>query len=219
LRRQVRPLTSAGSPGPGPCGRSRLPKTRPGRRVSARSERSPHLPQRTAETAATPAIHDPTPSFQSPDRRLRSSLSRATSPGSAPAAAAPARSRSRAPRRGPGAQIQLLRSYADPDSQAALLTHPPESARFRSPQDVAAASFDQFAYKGAAPVRKMMGPASGPPTPTTRRRFSSWTRGWSVSPAPGAALQRAAARACRASASTLSTTRARSWSSRRAATS
>jgi flagellum-specific peptidoglycan hydrolase FlgJ len=61
------------------------------------------------------------------------------------------------PRDGVRAQIQLLRSYADPDSRAALLTHPPEPALFGSPPDAAAASFDHFAYKGAAPVWNTMG--------------------------------------------------------------
>jgi flagellum-specific peptidoglycan hydrolase FlgJ len=61
------------------------------------------------------------------------------------------------PRDGVRAQIQLLRSYADPASRAANLKHAPEPALFGSPPDAAAASFDHFAYKGAAPVWNVMG--------------------------------------------------------------
>lgn len=55
------------------------------------------------------------------------------------------------------AQIQLLRSYADPGSRAALLPDPPEPALFGSPPPAAAASYDSFAYKGAAPAWNVMG--------------------------------------------------------------
>ena len=61
------------------------------------------------------------------------------------------------PRDGVRAQIQLLRSYADPASRAANLKHPPEPALFGSPPDAAAASYDHFAYKGAAPLWNVMG--------------------------------------------------------------
>jgi Mannosyl-glycoprotein endo-beta-N-acetylglucosaminidase len=61
------------------------------------------------------------------------------------------------PRDGVRAQIQLLRSYADPSSRAALLKHPPEPALFGSPPAAAAASYDSFAYKGAAPLWNVMG--------------------------------------------------------------
>jgi len=55
------------------------------------------------------------------------------------------------------AQIQLLRSYADPSSRAANLAHPPEPALFGGPPAAAAASYDSFSYKGSAPVWNVMG--------------------------------------------------------------
>lgn len=55
------------------------------------------------------------------------------------------------------AQIQLLRSYADPGSRAALLPDPPEPPLFGSPAPAAAASYDTFAYKGSAPAWNVMG--------------------------------------------------------------
>lgn len=61
------------------------------------------------------------------------------------------------PQDGVRAQIQLLRSYADPDSRAALLAHPPEPALFGGTVAGAAASFDSFSYKGAAPTWNVMG--------------------------------------------------------------
>lgn len=61
------------------------------------------------------------------------------------------------PRDGVRAQIQLLRSYADPGSRAALLANPPEPALFGGSPAAAAASYDSFAYKGAAPVWNVMG--------------------------------------------------------------
>jgi hypothetical protein len=61
------------------------------------------------------------------------------------------------PRDGVRAQIQLLRSYADPDSRASQLAHPPEPALFGGTVAGAAASFDSFSYKGAAPTWNVMG--------------------------------------------------------------
>jgi len=61
------------------------------------------------------------------------------------------------PRDGVRAQIQLLRSYADPSSRAANLAHPPEPALFGGPPAAAAASYDSFSYKGSAPVWNVMG--------------------------------------------------------------
>jgi hypothetical protein len=61
------------------------------------------------------------------------------------------------PRDGVRAQIQLLRSYADPGSRAALLANPPEPALFGGTPAAAAASYDSFSYKGSAPVWNVMG--------------------------------------------------------------
>ncbi len=61
------------------------------------------------------------------------------------------------PRDGVRAQIQLLRSYADPDSRAKLLAHPPEPALFGGTVGAAAASYDSFSYKGSAPTWNLMG--------------------------------------------------------------
>jgi hypothetical protein len=61
------------------------------------------------------------------------------------------------PRDGVRAQIQLLKSYADPGSRAAQLANPPEPALFGFPPAAAAASYDSFAYKGAAPIWNVMG--------------------------------------------------------------
>jgi Mannosyl-glycoprotein endo-beta-N-acetylglucosaminidase len=61
------------------------------------------------------------------------------------------------PRDGVRAQIQLLRSYADPSSRAALLANLPEPALFGGTPAAAAASYDSFSYKGSAPVWNVMG--------------------------------------------------------------
>lgn len=61
------------------------------------------------------------------------------------------------PRDGVRAQIQLLRSYADPDSRAASLAHPPEPALFGGSPFTAAASYDSFSLKGSTPVWNLMG--------------------------------------------------------------
>jgi Mannosyl-glycoprotein endo-beta-N-acetylglucosaminidase len=61
------------------------------------------------------------------------------------------------PRDGVRAQIQLLRSYADPESRAANLHNPPEPALFGSPPPAAAASYDTFVDKGVAPLWNVMG--------------------------------------------------------------
>jgi hypothetical protein len=61
------------------------------------------------------------------------------------------------PRDGVRAQIQLLRSYADPGSRAALLAYPPEPALFGGTVAAAAAAYDSFSYKGSAPVWNVMG--------------------------------------------------------------
>jgi flagellum-specific peptidoglycan hydrolase FlgJ len=61
------------------------------------------------------------------------------------------------PRDGVRAQIQLLRSYADPESRAAVLAHAPEPALFGGSTAAAAAAYDSFSYKGVAPVWNVMG--------------------------------------------------------------
>ena len=55
-------------------------------------------------------------------------------------------------RDGVRAQIQLLKSYADPDSKSATLANPPESGVFSSP-----AAYDTFFLKGKVPLWNQMG--------------------------------------------------------------
>ena len=50
------------------------------------------------------------------------------------------------------AQIQLLKSYADPDSKSATLANPPEPGVFSSP-----AAYDTFFLKGKVPLWNQMG--------------------------------------------------------------
>ncbi len=61
------------------------------------------------------------------------------------------------PRDGVRAQIQLLRSYADPDSRAANLAHPPEPGVWGSAPVVAADKYDNFFLKGKVPLWNQMG--------------------------------------------------------------
>jgi hypothetical protein len=61
------------------------------------------------------------------------------------------------PRDGVRAQIQLLRNYADPDSRAANLAHPPESGLYGTDPVEAAHLYDTFFLKGKAPLWNMMG--------------------------------------------------------------
>jgi hypothetical protein len=56
------------------------------------------------------------------------------------------------PRDGVRAQIQLLKSYADPDSTSATLANPPEPGVFGSP-----AAYDTFFLKGKVPLWNQMG--------------------------------------------------------------
>jgi hypothetical protein len=55
-------------------------------------------------------------------------------------------------RDGVRAQIQLLKSYADPDSKSATLANPPEPGVFSSPQ-----AYDTFFLKGKVPLWNQMG--------------------------------------------------------------
>ena len=61
------------------------------------------------------------------------------------------------PREGVRAQIQLLRNYADKDSRAHNLTHPPSPALYGSDATKAARLYDTFFLKGKAPLWNMMG--------------------------------------------------------------
>jgi Mannosyl-glycoprotein endo-beta-N-acetylglucosaminidase len=61
------------------------------------------------------------------------------------------------PRDGVRAQIQLLKSYADPDSRAATLANPPEPALFGGTVATAVGAYNSFSFKGAAPVWNVMG--------------------------------------------------------------
>ena len=61
------------------------------------------------------------------------------------------------PRDGVRAQVQLLRSYADPDSRAANLAHPLDPTLFGSDPVGAAARYDTFFLKGKVPLWNQMG--------------------------------------------------------------
>jgi hypothetical protein len=61
------------------------------------------------------------------------------------------------PRDGVRAQVQLLRSYADPDSTSTNLGNPPDPTLFGTDPATAAATFDHFALKGKVPLWNLMG--------------------------------------------------------------
>jgi flagellum-specific peptidoglycan hydrolase FlgJ len=61
------------------------------------------------------------------------------------------------PRDGVRAQIQLLKSYADPDSLAATLANPPEPALFGGSPATAVAAYNSFSLKGSTPIWNLMG--------------------------------------------------------------
>jgi hypothetical protein len=61
------------------------------------------------------------------------------------------------PRDGVRAQIQFLLNYADPNSRAANLKHPPDPTLYSPDPVKAAAMFDSFFGKGDAPVWNIMG--------------------------------------------------------------
>ncbi len=61
------------------------------------------------------------------------------------------------PRDGVRAQIQLLKSYADPDSRADSLANPPEPALFGGSPTTAVAAYNSFSLKGSTPVWNLMG--------------------------------------------------------------
>lgn len=70
------------------------------------------------------------------------------------------------PRDGVRAQIQLLRNYADPDSRASNLAHPPSPALYGADPDKAAHLFDSFFLKGKAPLWNLMGKGNWATDPT-----------------------------------------------------
>ncbi len=61
------------------------------------------------------------------------------------------------PRDGVRAQIQFLLNYADPNSRAANLKHPPDPTLYSPDPAKAAVMFDTFFGKGDAPVWNIMG--------------------------------------------------------------
>ena len=61
------------------------------------------------------------------------------------------------PRDGVRAQIQFLLNYADPNSRAANLKHPPDATLYSPDPAKAAQMFDTFFGKGDAPVWNIMG--------------------------------------------------------------
>ncbi|HXY41639.1 MAG TPA: glucosaminidase domain-containing protein [Vicinamibacteria bacterium] len=61
------------------------------------------------------------------------------------------------PRDGVRAQVQLLRSYADPTSTATNLGYPPDPTLFGADPASAAATFDSFYLKGTVPLWNEMG--------------------------------------------------------------
>jgi hypothetical protein len=61
------------------------------------------------------------------------------------------------PRDGVRAQIQLLRSYADPDSRASNLANPPVAGVFGNDPARAVWAYDTFSLKGVAPLWNVMG--------------------------------------------------------------
>jgi len=70
------------------------------------------------------------------------------------------------PRDGVRAQIQLLRNYADPDSRAANLAHPPSPALYGGDQSKASHVYDTFFLKGKAPLWNQMGGGNWATDPT-----------------------------------------------------
>ena len=61
------------------------------------------------------------------------------------------------PRDGVRAQVQLLRSYADPASTAANLGNPPDATLFGHDPAVAVTTFNNFSLKGKVPLWNQMG--------------------------------------------------------------
>ena len=70
------------------------------------------------------------------------------------------------PRDGVRAQIQLLRNYADPESSAARLAHPPSPALYGADAQKASLLYDTFFLKGKAPLWNLMGGGNWATDPT-----------------------------------------------------
>jgi hypothetical protein len=70
------------------------------------------------------------------------------------------------PRDGVRAQIQLLRNYADPDSRASNLAHPPEPGLYGVDATTAAKLYDTFFLKGKVPLWNQMGHGNWATDPT-----------------------------------------------------
>jgi len=70
------------------------------------------------------------------------------------------------PREGVRAQIQLLRNYADRDSRAANLAHPPDPTLYGTDPVGAAARYDTFFLKGKVPLWNQMGNGNWATSPT-----------------------------------------------------
>lgn len=70
------------------------------------------------------------------------------------------------PTDGVRAQIQLLRSYADADSRAANLAHPPDPTLFGANPVAAATRYDNFFLKGKVPLWNQMGGGNWATDPT-----------------------------------------------------
>jgi hypothetical protein len=70
------------------------------------------------------------------------------------------------PRDGIRAQIQLLRNYADPESRASKLAHPPSPELYGSDRQKADHLYDTFFLKGKAPLWNLMGNGNWATDPT-----------------------------------------------------
>ncbi len=70
------------------------------------------------------------------------------------------------PRDGVRGQIQLLKTFADPSSRASALANPPSPQIFGRDPAAAAASFDNYIFKGRMPTWNLMGNGNWATDPT-----------------------------------------------------
>ena len=70
------------------------------------------------------------------------------------------------PRDGVRGQIQLLKTFADPSSRASALANPPSPQLFGRDPAAAAASFDNYIFKGRMPTWNLMGNGNWATDPT-----------------------------------------------------